>query len=240
MRRYTPRMLEPQNVIEIGTTAGLRAVETAAVVLSALSGIIVAARKHMDLVGSYSLASVTAFGGGTVRDVLLDRRPLFWVTYWQYLVVVLALCIVVVYSRRAYESASRGERRFHVVDAFGLALFGISGSHLAVQHEMPLFVAILYGVMTASVGGILRDVLSSEIPALFRVSGALHATAVFFGCGVYVALLALGAPQIAAGATGLIVTVVLRLVSLWFGVTLPRPHWLRTLQRTGEFPTSSS
>ncbi len=229
-------MLVPQNVIEIGTTAGLRVVEVSAVMLSALSGIIVASRKRMDLVGTYALAVVTAFGGGTVRDILLDRRPLFWVTYWPYLVVVLALCIVFVYSRPAYESARRWQRRFDVIDAVGIALFGLSGANLALQHRSPLFVGVIYGVITASVGGVLRDVLSSEIPTLFRV-GALHATAVFIGCGVFVAMLALGAPLFVAGAVGFALIVVLRLVSIWRGISLPSPHWLRELQKTGEFPT---
>jgi uncharacterized membrane protein YeiH len=230
-------MVVPQNVIEIGTTAGLRVVEVSAVILSALSGIIVASRKRMDLVGTYALAVVTAFGGGTVRDILLDRRPLFWVTYWPYLVVVLALCIVVVYSRRAYESAGRWQRRFDVIDAIGIALFGLSGANLALQHRSPLFVSVIYGVITASVGGVLRDVLSSEVPALFRV-GALYATAVFIGCSLFVVMLALGAPLLVAGGVGFAAIVTLRLVSMWRGIILPSPHWLRELQKTGEFPTS--
>jgi uncharacterized membrane protein YeiH len=231
-------MPDAQNVIEIGTTAGLRAVEISAVILSALSGIIVAAKKRMDLVGTYALAVVTAFGGGTVRDVLLDRRPLFWVTYWHYLVVVLALCIVFVYSHRAYESASRWQRRFDIVDAVGLGLFALSGVHIALQHQMPLFVATIYGVITASVGGILRDVLSSEIPIVFRGIGALHASAVFAGGFIYAVLIALGVPQLVAGGVGFAFIVALRLTSLWLGFGLPKPHWLRTMQRTGEFPTS--
>jgi uncharacterized membrane protein YeiH len=228
----------PQTVLDIGTTAGLRAVEISAVILSALSGIVVASKKRMDLVGTYALAVVTAFGGGTVRDVLLDKRPLFWVTYWPYLVVVLALCIVFVYSRRAYESASRWQRRFDVVDAVGLGLFALSGAQMALQFGMPLFIATIYGVITASVGGILRDVLSSEIPVIFRGVGALHASAVFAGCVVYVVLLALGVPAFVAGALGFSVVVGLRLASMWMGFGLPRPHWLRVLQRTGEFPTT--
>jgi uncharacterized membrane protein YeiH len=232
-------MYDTQNVIEIGTTAGLRAVEVSAVILSALSGISVAAKKRMDLVGTYALAFVTAFGGGTVRDILLDRRPLFWVTYWHYLVVALALCIIFVYSRRAYEWVSRWERRFDIVDAIGLGLFALSGAHFAVQYGMPVFVAAIYGVITASVGGVLRDVLSSEIPVLFRGVGPLHATAVFVGSLAYVALLAVNVPQLPAGMIGFVVIVGLRLASIWFGLTLPLPHWLRTLQRTGEFPSSS-
>lgn len=230
-------MLAPQNVLEIGTTAGLRAVEISAVILSALSGIVVAAKKRMDLVGTYALAVVTAFGGGTLRDILLDRRPLFWVTYWQYLVVVLALCIVFVYSRRAYESASHWQRRFDIVDAIGLGLFALSGAQMALQHGMPLFIASIYGVITATVGGILRDVLSSEIPLVFRGVGPLHATAVFIGALGYVGLIGLGVSQLLAGSAGFALVVGLRLTSIWLGFGLPKPHWLRTLQRTGEFPT---
>jgi uncharacterized membrane protein YeiH len=228
----------PQNVLEIGTTAGLRAVEISAVILSALSGIIVAAKKRMDLVGTYALAVVTAFGGGTLRDILLDRRPLFWVTYWQYLVVVLALCIIFVYSRRAYASASQWQRRFDLLDAVGLALFALSGAQMALQHGMPLFIASIYGVITASVGGILRDVLSSEIPIIFRGEGPLHASAVFAGSVAYVGLLGLGAAHLVVGAIGFAIIVALRLASLWLGFGLPKPHWLRTLQRTGEYPTA--
>jgi uncharacterized membrane protein YeiH len=142
-----------------------------------------------------------------------------------------------VYSRRAYESASRWQRRFDVVDAFGLGLFALSGAQMALQFQMPLFIATIYGVITASVGGILRDVLSSEIPVIFRGVGALHASAVFAGCVVYVGLLAVGVPALVAGTFGFAVVAGLRLGSIWMGFGLPRPHWLRVLQRTGEFPT---
>lgn len=100
---------------------------------------------------------------------------------------------------------------------------------------MPLFVAIIYGVITASVGGVLRDVLSTEIPTLFRV-GALYATAVFAGCAVYVGLLALRVPPLIAGSAGFIVTVALRLTSIWRGLVLPAPHWLRCNARESSRP----
>jgi len=108
--------------------------------------------------------------------------------------------------------------------------------HISLQYGMPLFVAAIYGVITASVGGILRDVLSSEIPTVFRGSGALHASAVFVGSVVYAGLLALGMLQLVAGALGFAVIVALRLSSIWLGFGLPKPHWLREMQKTGEFP----
>jgi uncharacterized membrane protein YeiH len=211
-------------------------VEILAVLASALSGMITASRKHMDFVGTYVLAIVTAFGGGTLRDVLLVRRPLFWVSRWEYLAVVLALCIPFVYSRRVYESASRWQKRFSVIDALGLGLFGVTGVLTATAEGMPIFVASLYGVITATFGGVLRDIMVAEIPLLFR-PGGLYATSVFVGVWVLLALRQLDIPAPVAAVAGFTVILALRLAAIWFGATLPAPHWLRELQETGEFPS---
>ncbi len=208
-------------------------VEILAVLTLALSGMIAAARKHMDFVGTYVLATVTAFGGGTVRDVLLERRPLFWVLHWEYMVVVLVMCVPFVYSRRVYDSASRWERRFDFVDAMGLALYGISGTGAALVAGMPLFVASLFGVITATFGGVTRDIVGNEIPVILR-PGGLYATAVFLGAWVMMILPMLGFSAAAASIVAFIAIVVLRMVSLWLDVTLPKPNWLRELQRTDE------
>jgi uncharacterized membrane protein YeiH len=84
------------------------AVEAAAVLLFAVSGMITAARKRMDIVGTYSLAVVTAFGGGTLRDLLVGRRPFFWVARWEYLVVIAVLCIGFVYRGRCTSASTAG------------------------------------------------------------------------------------------------------------------------------------
>lgn len=212
--------------------------EIVAVIVSALSAMITASRKHLDLVGTYALALVTSFGGGTIRDVLLDRRPLFWVQHWEYLVVVLALCIPFVYSRRVYESASRWEQRFTFVDALGIALFGLSGLLIARDGGMPVFVATLIGVITATFGGVIRDVVINEIPLLFR-PGGLYASAVFAGCWFFVALTRLGVHDGLAVLIAFAAIVALRMASVLLDFTLPAPQWLRDLHDTGEFPVGS-
>ena len=108
------------------------AVEAAAVLLFAVSGMITAARKQMDIVGTYSLAVVTAFGGGTLRDLLVDRRPFFWVVRWEYLVVIAILCIGFVYSRGVHTRVQGWHRSGILVDALGLALFTLTGLEAAL------------------------------------------------------------------------------------------------------------
>ena len=87
------------------------ALEAAAVLVCAVSGMITATRKRMDIVGTYCLAVVTAFGGGTLRDLLIDRRPFFWVSHDQYLLILVVLCVAFVYSRSFYARASRWHRQ---------------------------------------------------------------------------------------------------------------------------------
>jgi uncharacterized membrane protein YeiH len=158
--------------------------EGSAVIVSALSAMITAAKKEMDFVGVYALAVVTSFGGGTVRDLLLDRRPFFWVERWEYLVIVLALCVPFVYSRRLYRWSATFVARADVVDALGLGFFTVSGTALAAHAGMPAIVCALLGVMTGTGGGVMRDLITNEIPTLFQ-HGRLHATAAVVGAGVY-------------------------------------------------------
>src|SRR6478609_3874001 len=105
----------------------LTVIEAAAVLTSAVAGMIMASNKKMDLVGAYALALVNAFGGGTIRDLLLDNRPFYWMAHWGYLVAIVAICIPFVYNARLYRMASAMHRRSVKVDALGLALFTIAG-----------------------------------------------------------------------------------------------------------------
>ena len=201
--------------------------EGSAVIVAALSAMITAAKKEMDFVGVYALALVTSFGGGTIRDLLLDRRPFFWVDRWEYLVIVLALCVPFVYSRKLYQWSTTFVARADIVDALGLGFFTISGTALAAKAGMPAIVCALLGVVTGTGGGVLRDLIIIEIPALFR-HGRLLATAAFAGAAVYLALLRAGVAEPASvGAAGVTI-VALWLFALWRGATLPRPHWLDT------------
>lgn len=202
------------------------AIEAAAVLVFAVSGMIVAARNRMDIVGTYSLAVVTAFGGGTLRDLLIDRRPFFWVHHQEYLLIMAVLCIPFVYSRSFHTRASRWHRQAVIVDAMGLALFTLTGVDYALEKGMPPFVASLIGVITGTFGGVLRDLAASEVPVLFR-PGELYAVSSFAGAWVYLGFRHVGMLPFAAGTLAFLTIVGSRGVSVVFGVKVPDPHWLR-------------
>lgn len=208
----------------------LTALEGAAVLTSAIAGMIIASDRRMDIVGAFALACVNAFGGGTVRDLLLDNRPFYWVAHWQYLVAILAICVPFVYSRQIFRIATEVHRRAVRIDAVGLALFTVAGTGIALQHNSPLIVAPLMGVVTGTAGGVLRDVVVNEVPDLFR-PGALYATASFFGALAFIAALEHGLRYGEAAVIGVIVVTILRLASLRLGVTVPAPQWLEGQDR---------
>ena len=201
------------------------AFEIVAVVLGALSAMIAAAKKNLDFVGTYALAVVVSFGGGTIRDVLLNRRPFFWAERWEYLVVIFVLCIPFVYSRAVHRLAQRVVARGAFIDALGLGFFAVVGSTLALEAKQPAAVAVLLGVITSTGGGVIGDVLTNEIPGYFR-HGTLYTSSAFAGAVVFVGLQPYG--NSIAVFTSVAIAVTLRLVSVWKGTTLPRPTWLQT------------
>jgi len=198
----------------------LTAIESAATIAFALSGLLEAARKRLDAVGVCVVAGLAAFGGGTLRDVLMDRRPFFWVEHANWLWALLALCIGAMLFLRARHFALT-ERAMLWPDALGLGLFTASGAQIAVDAGMPAIVAVLMGMVTAVFGGVLRDIVCNEIPSAFR-DHRPYAVCSFFGGWVLVATQALGVPQgialicAAATATGL------RALALVTGTTLPQ------------------
>lgn len=200
--------------------------EVIAVVLAALSAMITAAKKNLDVVGTYSLAVITAFGGGTIRDVLLDRRPFFWVSRWEYLIIIFALCIPFVYSKRVHDFSRRLVARGELVDALGLGFFSVVGVTMALELRLPSAVAVLMGVVTATGGGIMRDMLVNEIPVVFRHGTTLYTTSAFAGAVVFILLEKIHSPL--AVIASVTVAVGSRLYSVWSGATLPRPHWMAT------------
>ena len=185
----------------------LTAIEAAATIAFALSGLLEAARKRLDAVGVCVVAGLAAFGGGTLRDVLLDRRPFFWVEHAAWLWVLLGLCVAAMLVLRARHFAPT-ERAMQWPDALGLGLFSAGGTQLALAQGLPAIVAVLMGVVTAVFGGVLRDVVCNEIPSAFA-DHRPYAVCAFAGGWVLVGALALGLPQgsallVAAGtATGL-------------------------------------
>jgi uncharacterized membrane protein YeiH len=216
---------------QINSELVLAVLEASAVIASAIAGMIVASHKGMDLVGAYALACLNAFGGGTVRDLLLDNRPFYWMAHWQYLVAIAAICVPFVYNARMYRMTHAVHRRSVKVDAVGLALFTVTGVGTALEHQAPLVVALLMGVVTGTAGGVLRDVVVNEIPDLFR-PGALYATAALAGAVVFVAGLEHDLRYSYAAGLGVASIILLRLLSVRLGVSIPAPHWVDPEERT--------
>jgi uncharacterized membrane protein YeiH len=195
------------------------AVEATAIVAFALSGLLEAARKRLDAVGVCVVAGLAAFGGGTLRDVLLDRRPFFWVQHGAWLWALLILCIAAMLFLRARHFAPT-ERAMLWPDALGLGLFTASGTQIALNAGMPAFVAVLMGMVTAVFGGVLRDIVCNEIPSAFR-DHRPYAVCSFFGGWVLVAAVALGASQWTALLCATVTATGLRALALATGFRLP-------------------
>ena len=198
----------------------LTAVEAAATIAFALSGLLEAARKRLDAVGVCVVSGLTAFGGGTLRDVLLDRRPFFWVEHAGWLWALLALCIAAMFVLRARHFAVT-ERAMQWPDALGLGLFSASGTQLALAQDLPGIVAVLMGVITATFGGVLRDIVCNEIPTALR-DHRPYAVCAFIGSWVLVIAHHLGVPPSLGLVIGAATATGLRVLALVTGFTLPR------------------
>lgn len=195
------------------------AIEAAATVAFALSGLIEAARKRLDVVGIFMVMGLTAFGGGTLRDILLDRRPFFWVQHAGWLWVLLVLCIAAMVFMRA-RHLEPTERAMQWPDALGLGLFTAGGTQIALDNNVPMIVAVLMGTVTAVFGGVLRDMVCNEIPRAFR-DHQPYAVCSFVGGWVMIAIQATGAPQWAGLVSAAASATVLRLLALQQGWSLP-------------------
>ena len=186
------------------------------VAVFAVSGALAAGRKELDLLGVVVLAALTAIGGGTLRDLLLNRHPVFWVADTRYLIVIIAAALLTVAYVRVLPVP--GEALL-VADALGLALFAISGAQIAEAAGYPAIVVVLMGTMTGVAGGVLRDVLTAQIPLILRRD--IYATAAIAGIALYLVLQAVGVRRSGAAAIGMLVVAALRLLAIWRGLQLP-------------------
>ena len=203
-----------------GLTHILAAVEALATIAFAVSGLLEAARKRLDAVGVCMVAGLAAFGGGTLRDVLLDRRPFFWVQHANWLWALLALCVLAMLFMRARHFDPTA-RAMQWPDAAGLGLFTASGTQIALQAGVPAIVAVLMGVVTAVFGGVLRDIVCNEIPSAFR-DHRPYAVCAFAGGWVLVAAHAIGAADWAGLVSAAATAALLRALTLLTDFQLPR------------------
>jgi uncharacterized membrane protein YeiH len=188
----------------------------AAVAVNALTGVLDAGRKQMDLVGVVMVGMATALGGGTVRDILL-QRPVFWLSDQTYLFAALSTTLFVFFALRKQQLPPR---LFLIPDAVGLALFTIVGTQIALDWHAPWLAASLLGMITGVVGGVLRDVLCNEVPLIF-VRGELYASAAWLGALVLIGLQALDVSPVTAAWAGMAAVLGIRLAAMAYKITLP-------------------
>ena len=195
------------------------AIEAAAILAFAVSGLLEAARKKLDVVGICVVVGLSAFGGGTLRDMLLDRRPFFWVEHSAWLWALLGMSLLAMMFLRAKHFAPT-ERAVQWPDAIGLGLFTAGGTQIALASGMPSIVAVLMGMVTAVFGGVLRDIVCNEIPQAFR-DHRPYAVCSFAGGWVVVAADHWQLEEWIGLVSGAVLAMTLRTLALIFNWRLP-------------------
>jgi len=186
------------------------------IVVFAFSGALMAGRYKLDPFGVVVLASVTAVGGGTIRDVIL-QTPVFWVVKPYYLYVILATALLTIVLIR---QPKRIPKRFLLIaDALGLALFAVLGTQKSLELGAAIPVAIVLGTITGVAGGMIRDVLCNVIPMILRQE--IYALAAMLGGGLFVLLQQLAWHERSAIIAAVSAALVLRLAAIYWQVSLP-------------------
>jgi len=196
----------------------IKIIEILAILVGAFSGFIEARAKKMDVVGVFIVAFITAFGGGTLRDVLLDIRPLFWVQHQEYAILIFVLSLIASPLIRTLRKIV-SERLIVIADALGLGLFSIAGVAQALKADMPLFIASMMGVITGIFGGVLRDIVCNQVPMVLR-DGKPYALCAFAGCWMYILMQQVGIDANFSLWSSALVIVILRLLTWAHGIRL--------------------
>lgn len=188
------------------------------VAVFAISGALAAGRKSLDLLGVVVIAVVTAVGGGTLRDLLLDRHPIFWIADPLYVVVIAGAALATVAWTRRFRPPVN---TLVIADAVGLAVYSIVGARIAQQAGLSAPIVVIMGTMTGTAGGMIRDVLTGEIPMILRPVMELYATAAIAGIALYLALEAVGVPSFPAAIAGIVFIAALRIAAIQRNLKLP-------------------
>ena len=196
-------------LVQIFTLAG--------VAVFAASGALAAGRRALDPIGVLVLALVTATGGGTLRDVLMDRHPVFWIADPSFLAVSIAAAAA---TWAWVQRFPPPDRALQYADAIGLAFFSIAGARIAEVAGLSPVIAVVMGAITGCAGGLIRDVLVAEVPLIFRQS-ELYVTACLAGIGLYLLLGAMGVAAQWSTLAGIAAIALIRLLSIRWRITLP-------------------
>ncbi len=186
-------------------------------VVFAVSGALTAARYRMDVLGFVLIGTITGIGGGTLRDLLLGRT-----VWWTQDPLELILCVAASLATFFFITSDTTRRKGMIwADALGLAAFGVVGSHVALEFDAPFVVAVFMGMVTATGGGFIRDVLTNTQPMI--LSGQLYATAALLGSLSYASLRYLGVPEIAAEPVAFLAAFSLRASAIIFNIRMGPP-----------------
>jgi uncharacterized membrane protein YeiH len=186
------------------------------IIVFSLSGALAAGKYQLDPFGVVVLASVTAVGGGTIRDIIL-QTPVFWVVkpFYLYIILITAILTIIIIRR-----PKRIPKRFLLIaDAVGLSLFSVLATQKSLSLGAPIPVAIIMGTITAVLGGMLRDIICNVIPMILRQE--IYATAAMLGGTLFVTLQQVGLPDNIALVSAIIGALALRLAAIYWQVSLP-------------------
>lgn len=181
----------------------------------AISGIRLASAKQFDWFGAYVVGLVTAIGGGTIRDILLDLTP-FWMLQPSYIIITgFALLFVILFGKFVI----RFSNTFFIFDTIGLGLFVVVGIEKSLAAHFPFWVAIMMGTLTGSAGGVIRDILINEVPLIFRKD--IYALACVVGGIVYLVCLQLGLSAFLVQVIAVFAVIITRLLAVKYHISLP-------------------
>ena len=186
------------------------------VAVFAVSGALSAGQAGLDWLGVAVIATLTAIGGGTLRDLMINRHPVFWMADTRYLYVALIAALLTVLL-----AVPLGLTRdaLLVVDALGLAVFALLGAEVAEERRLAPILVVILGTMTGVVGGVMRDLLSNEVPLLLRQD--IYALAAIAGICLYLLLQRFGLPRAVAFWSGLLCVMAIRLLAIAYAWHLP-------------------
>jgi uncharacterized membrane protein YeiH len=195
----------------------LAALDFTAVLIFAISGALAGSRAQLDLVGFAFVACLTAVGGGTIRDILLNRDAIFWIAEPAYILLAVAMSTVVFFTAHKFESRLKA---LMWADAAALGVAVVAGAGVAIELGQPAIIVVLMGIATGCLGGLMRDVVCNELP-LVLARGELYASAAFIGALSMVTAIRFGLPVDWAYLICGCATFALRAGSLLFGWSLP-------------------
>lgn len=187
-------------------------------IVFAMTGCLVAARRQSDVLAFILLGLVTAVGGGTLRDLLIGRTPIFWLTNQSYIVICIATAVMMFVGLHHLKRIKHYEFLLVWGDAVGLATFTIIGTHIALVNDIAFIPSILLGISTACFGGVIRDVISNESTLIFR--NDIYMTACGVGAFVYAILYYMGL-GISAIVVGFAITFLIRGIAIHYNLKLP-------------------